>query len=225
MKTAFALVVLAIVLFVSARQKWIDNSTLETLANIAGIVSLIAAILVFVIPAAISSEDKPRENLFAGPFNVELIHDKSQGVQQFESGTLQKNFTVETFVISPYSGEEHAWNAVIFFRDSYRIWIASDDTWGYGHFDGNSIWHGQSGNLPDGLLNIDANTKNQLKLVVNNASGCFFLNGMLVSNIDLGSIEQAGNIAIGISEEESKIQGEVTKFENFIIYPSLQIDC
>jgi regulation of enolase protein 1 (concanavalin A-like superfamily) len=48
--TAIILLGVAIVLFVAARRRWIDNATLQTLANIAGVVALLAAIAVFVIP-------------------------------------------------------------------------------------------------------------------------------------------------------------------------------
>ena len=44
------LIVIATILFWSVRKGWIDNRTLETLADIAGIVALIAAVIVFVIP-------------------------------------------------------------------------------------------------------------------------------------------------------------------------------
>jgi serine/threonine-protein kinase len=40
------------VLYVAARIKWIGQETLQTLSNVAGVIALLAAILVFVVPAA-----------------------------------------------------------------------------------------------------------------------------------------------------------------------------
>jgi len=44
---------LAFALFFAARKRWIGNDTLQTLANIGAIVALAAAILIFVVPAAV----------------------------------------------------------------------------------------------------------------------------------------------------------------------------
>lgn len=46
------LLLLSIILFVSVRKRWIDDKTLQTLANIAAIVALIGTALVFIVPAA-----------------------------------------------------------------------------------------------------------------------------------------------------------------------------
>lgn len=57
--TAIFLVLLALILFFAARKGWIHKETLEQLAYIAGIVALVAAILIFVIPAATSQSSAP----------------------------------------------------------------------------------------------------------------------------------------------------------------------
>lgn len=54
--TVVGLLLLSIVLLVSARKRWINSETLQTLANIAAIVALVAAALVFIVPAATPSD-------------------------------------------------------------------------------------------------------------------------------------------------------------------------
>ena len=48
--TAIVLVLIAIGLFAAVKKKLISNETLEVLANIGGIVALLAAILIFIVP-------------------------------------------------------------------------------------------------------------------------------------------------------------------------------
>jgi hypothetical protein len=56
-----ALVILAVVLFIAVRKKWISNDTLQLFANVAGVVALVAAIAVFVVPAAYPSDPATQE--------------------------------------------------------------------------------------------------------------------------------------------------------------------
>jgi formylglycine-generating enzyme required for sulfatase activity len=57
--TAVTLIVLAIVLFVAVRKGWIRNTTLQTWADVATVVALIAAVAVFVVPIPESSKSTP----------------------------------------------------------------------------------------------------------------------------------------------------------------------
>jgi hypothetical protein len=62
------LVIIAVALFVSVQKGWISDNTLQRLANIAGILALIAAAAVFIVPAPITPP-KPTEV----PSNLEIV--------------------------------------------------------------------------------------------------------------------------------------------------------
>lgn len=56
------LVMLAISLFLAAKQGWIHNETLQTGANVAAIIAVIAAIAVFIVPTPAPTEFLPDQD-------------------------------------------------------------------------------------------------------------------------------------------------------------------
>lgn len=60
--TTISLLTIAVVLFLATRRGWFSNETLQTVANIATIVALLAAVAVFIIPTPQSQGPLPREN-------------------------------------------------------------------------------------------------------------------------------------------------------------------
>lgn len=164
-------------------------------------------------------------NLIKGPLNFEFIHDKAAFVQWQFAEVLLEDFVAETEFTNPYSAGKNLWNAALFFRDGYRVWVSSDGFWGYGYFDEKSDWVGYDATLPNGILNLDGNEQNHMKIIVNGESGCFYVNEKFIGHMDLDDLQQVGDIGVGISESEAKIDGEVTAFENFNIYSSQNIRC
>jgi len=51
--TFLGLLLLALLLFVAAKRRWVGREALQTLANVSGVVALVAAALVFVIPSPV----------------------------------------------------------------------------------------------------------------------------------------------------------------------------
>ena len=48
---AVGLLVIAVILFLAVRKRWISGDTLKTLADIAGVLALIAAVAMFIVPS------------------------------------------------------------------------------------------------------------------------------------------------------------------------------
>jgi len=90
---AVGLIVIATALFLAVRKGWINNETLQTLANIAGIVALLAAAIAFVILPSSSPEDKEGTPRVAGCISGRIAFishrdgDPEIYVMDAESGT------------------------------------------------------------------------------------------------------------------------------------------
>lgn len=102
------LVLIALILFLSVKLKWITSDNLQITANIAGIVALIAAALVFIVPAA-----ETQNNIPSKPTDTNTAPRK----------VLQSD---------NFSDSESGWNT----KDNYwSIYDYRDDRF-YIHFDG-----------------------------------------------------------------------------------------
>lgn len=88
--TVLGLILVAIILFLSVKLKWITSDNLQMLANIAGIVSLFAAALVFIIPAAEAQRKDSSELLNVTPTPQIII--KSDNFSDSESGWGAKDY-------------------------------------------------------------------------------------------------------------------------------------
>ena len=74
------------VLFLVAKKGWIDNSTLQTLTNVAGIVALLAAVAVFIFPQqtpdpVISTPPPPRNDKSGNGSQSKLYSKKTYDVR------------------------------------------------------------------------------------------------------------------------------------------------
>jgi len=59
MAIAFGLLAIAVMLLLASRLRWVSSQTLQDLANIAGIVAMLAAVVAFLIPVVSQPESKP----------------------------------------------------------------------------------------------------------------------------------------------------------------------
>lgn len=94
------LVLLAVLLFLAAKQGWIHNETLQTGANVAAIIALIAAIAVFVVPMPSSPESLSEKSNSTLP---ESIDDSPSDTNEDFTNQAEENSgsTPTGVVISP----------------------------------------------------------------------------------------------------------------------------
>jgi hypothetical protein len=95
MTIAFILLAIAVALFLAVRQNWIHERTLQLWANIAGIVALIAAAAMFIVPAPAPPEPTPVPT--TGPERTSTPQPTSTEMPTPTSGTLPSGVTGFTF--------------------------------------------------------------------------------------------------------------------------------
>jgi hypothetical protein len=179
-------------------------------------------------PAPPTPEPSPAP--FAGPFFGNLVHNPDNGDTEGQYfGVSLRNFILEGTVFNPFPHQEHLWSFGIGFRyidrSSYIVVISSDGAWYYGYYDEEVDWHGTAGGRLANLA-IDEGESNQVRLVAYESAGCLYVNGALVAELDLSGLEQPGNIYLSTGPvTDTEVSGEVTRYENFVIYRTSSLDC
>lgn len=162
--------------------------------------------------------------LIAGPFEGEILHNSSDGL----IGVVDPEVSIADFVAQvdffiPYNTSEGSWDIGFLFRDQgsnqqYRLAILSDKTWFLtdhsGSSDGTEVISGTLTNL-----NVLKGDINKLMLVVFQDRGWFFLNGILISELDLGSKTLPGNVKLAVGlYSGNELDGRSTPYNDFNIW-------
>lgn len=162
--------------------------------------------------------------LVSGPLEGDILHNATDGL----IGTVDPKVSVADFIaqvdfITPYSTSTGSWDMGFLFREQgfnqqYRLAILSDSTWYVtdhtGQSDGTEI---ASGSLTN--LNTREGDVNNVMLVTFGARGWFFLNGTLVSELDLTSKTTPGNVELAVGlYSGNEMDGKATPYQNFNIF-------
>ena len=163
-------------------------------------------------------------SLVAGPFEGEILHNSTDGL----IGTVDPEVSVADFIAQvdffiPYDTSTGSWDIGFLFREQgfnqqYRLVILSDKTWYVtdhnGSSDGTEI---ASGTLTN-LNSLDSDI-NKLMLVAYQDRGWFFLNGVLISELDLSSKTSPGNVELATGLfSGNELDGESTTYNDFNIW-------
>ncbi len=175
---------------------------------------------------AFISQVETKQKLVFGPTTGSLEHSDGESIIAEDTKLSLRDFVVEARFFNPYAGSEAEWDCGFILRheaknvqfrfviDSAKNWILINNN---GEPDGETI---MQGNLPD--LDISADGSNLVKLIFQGNQGWFYLNGELISELDLSARMSPGDIyiATGIFQG-SKKAGSVTRYSDFRIW-SLQ---
>jgi len=162
-----------------------------------------------------------------GPTDGTLEIVKDFRVPVVSTNLNLRNFVAEAQYFNPADPAIHPWDYGIQFREIGRVvYIAI--------VQGNAAWQvvlTTGRNLPDGraevkeigsgtLTNLDVspNGSNQLRFVVQDKVGYFFVNGNYVATLDLSENNADGNILISSGNRlVNEFPGMSTRFKNFVI--------
>lgn len=162
--------------------------------------------------------------LVFGPIDGRMIHDPNDGyISAVKASVDLRDLTAEASFINPYSPDVGIWDYGFIFRHAgperhFRLIVRSDRTWflrnNDGDIDGEII---ASGNIP--ALKIGDKAENYLKLVIEGDRGEFYLNDILVDELDLSARSNSGPVylvtaVLGADE----VQGYETGFREFNVW-------
>ncbi len=159
-----------------------------------------------------------------GPLDGSLVHNPANGlIKAHRAGLSLRDFVVDITFINPYGPDIGMWDIGFIFRhqsenQQYRLVIRSDRTWllrdNVGQPDGEIIAKGTLSNL-----NLGEGSANYVKLICEGNQGQFFLNDVLVSELDLSSRSNSGDIAIATAIiRGDETQGYATDFTGLVVW-------
>ena len=141
--------------------------------------------------AAILSNIEAPRSLVYGPNSGALEHTTNDLISAQDAGVNLTNFIVEARLFNPYATSKGAWDYGFILRHAeknthYRFVIKSEKSWtlvnNTGDPDGVIITQGE---LPS--LDVSENGSNLVKLVFQGDRGWFYLNGELITELDLSA--------------------------------------
>jgi serine/threonine-protein kinase len=176
--------------------------------------------------AAVLSNIEASRTLVYGPTSGALEHSDTDQISAQDSGVNLRDFIVEARLFNPYSTSQGAWDYGFILRHAeknthFRFVIKSEKSWvlvnNSGDPDGVII---AQGDLP--ALDVSENGSNLVKLIFHGDRGWFFLNGEMITELDLSARMNPGAIfiATGIFQGDGK-PGSTTRYADFSIW-SLQ---
>ena len=173
--------------------------------------------------AALLSNIETSRSLVYGPNSGSLEHTTNDLISAQDAGVNLTNFIVEARLFNPYSTSQGDWDYGFILRHAeknthFRFVIKSEKSWALvnntGDPDGVIIAQGE---LPS--LDVSENGSNLVKLVFQGDRGWFYLNGEMITELDLSARMNPGAIfiATGIFQGDGKA-GSSTRYSDFSIW-------
>ena len=163
------------------------------------------------------------KSLVYGPTSGALEHTANDLISAQDAGVNLRDFVIEARLFNPYATSKGTWDYGFILRHAeknthFRFVIKSEKTWALvnnsGDPDGVII---DQGDLPS--LDVSENGSNLIKLVFKGETGWFYLNGELISELDLSARMNPGAIfiATGIFQGDG-LAGSSTRFSDLSIW-------
>ena len=159
-----------------------------------------------------------------GPVNGELLHEADSTLESIYTGVNLSNFIARATVLNPYATSIGSWDFGILFRqevtdEELRLVVRSDGVWNLNNRSAEGDSFVQDGTVSE-FLNLNEGGSNEITLVAFDEVGLFFLNGHLISKLDLSARDAFGEVALGTGFYSSNKQaGESTGYEDFTVWP------
>jgi len=172
----------------------------------------------------------PTSTSIFGPASKDLEFNGTT-VDSLSSGLAIKNFRAEATFSAPYDASPGQWDIGFYFRNKNRatliIIIASDKSWDLRAYDpqsGQSFAEPiQSGSVTK--LNLLKGEKNILSLSAFENTGCLYVNGNFVAQLDL-PLNYSGDVsAMSGYWSTSQSPGNTTRVEDFSVYSIDTLKC
>ncbi len=150
-----------------------------------------------------------------------LTHNTDGTLSARRANVNVLNFVAEATFYNPYPVTQGTWDYGFQFRrgadgTEYRLIVQATGRWGLILRQNNQSTVVLRGDVP--LLSTTDTGSNTLRVVVRGAEGWFFVNGVLVSTLDLSARQAAGDVLATTGFlQGAAISGKATRFENFSV--------
>ncbi|MEJ2746386.1 MAG: protein kinase [Anaerolineae bacterium] len=157
-----------------------------------------------------------------GPVSGEMPHVEDEFLESFYADPSPADFIASVTFTNPFVG---AWDYGFIFRqldadNEMRLVVHSDGFWNLNDRNGAEDNFVNEGDISD-VLDVSEDGQNQMILVAMGEQGYFFLNGRLISTLDLSGRTEAGDLAIGTGfYADSERAGESTPYTDFTVWPA-----
>lgn len=169
------------------------------------------------------AEITANKKVIFGPKSGRILHREEDGtVKTLSAGVGLRNFIIEVTFLNPFDTSKNPWDYGMMFRyasnkQQYRLIVFSDRSWAFVNYIGN----------PDGIvltegtipgLDINEGSSNHIRLIAWEDRGWFYMNGELISELDLSSQYSGGiMIATGLYKGH-EITGKLTEYQDFTVW-------
>ncbi len=163
-----------------------------------------------------------------GPENGRLLHDNDAFIETVYADVAPADFVMQVEMVNPYGTATGSWDFGLIFRqsdvdDEMRLVVRSDGLWNL-----NDRTPGTDNFLQDGdvseWLDLASTGSNLFELIAIGEQGYFFLNGEFISELDLSSRINPGDIALGTGfYGVNERSGEVTAYNNFGLWEATAV--
>jgi hypothetical protein len=154
------------------------------------------------------------------------INGEETTIEKFHSNTQVRNFVTEAWFYNPADRAIHAWDYGFGFRDTgsmaqYRLIVESDGDWRLimptqAKADGVDAKIVARGTLKN--LDVSANGANVLRLIVQDKTAFFYVNGAYAATLDVSEKNSAGEVWLSTGFTlRTTFPGLVTRFKNFSV--------
>jgi uncharacterized membrane protein len=156
-----------------------------------------------------------------GPWSGSLRHVDDGFIKEYPADVSLIDFYAHAIFFNPYPSTQGSWDYGLLCRyvrsgTFHQIYVTSDGTWIHRVRIGGDSSLLANGDL-DGLR-TGADQSNTVEIVVVGDDGEFYVNGELVAILDMSLLTEAGDVrAVTGIGKGNEIEGEVTRFEDFIV--------
>jgi serine/threonine-protein kinase len=157
-----------------------------------------------------------------GPYSGSLTTSLEYIARNDDKVTLS-NFVIEVVFSNPYPASEHSWDFGLMFRREdkdmqYLLAVESEKKWRLY----NDAGPDNSTIVAEGevtSLDLSDQGMNKLMVIANGAWGAFYINGLLVSELDLSGRYNSGDIYVASGIYKNGMpDGSVVRYSNFDIW-------
>lgn len=158
-----------------------------------------------------------------GPESGSLTHVSDGFVKASYADISVRDFVVDAVFFNPYAASRGSWDIGFTlregdFNEQLRLAVEFNGDWSLSDRRGEDSTSIASGNIS--TLNTGENDGNRLTVYLNGDVGYFFVNGQFVSELDLSSRTNEGDVGVATTMFAGyEIEGESTEFEEFTVWP------
>ncbi|MBI5930922.1 MAG: protein kinase [Chloroflexi bacterium] len=168
--------------------------------------------------------------LVFGPESGNFTYRDDGFIRSTTTTTNTRDFIAEVTFVNPYPTTEATWDAGFLFRQvetnqHLRLTLDSNLDYTLSNWEGDdTVTDIESGKIFG--FNLEDGDTNQLMLVVTDGTGLLFINGSLVTTLNISSRLDSGTVSFGTSLVQGNLSdGEIMRYRDFAVWSIQENAC